>query len=148
MNTRGVKNEYLNNDNTSCPELINPTIDFIAPEKFRNKKIFIPHYLFMIDISESSYQLGLPSYIINSIQITLDSIHNSENSYIAFALYELFSSSRILFRSTKELLAKFDNSELSLFSFFLSVKIKLTILIIGCSISNINFMKLSPSNIL
>ena len=89
MNTRGVKNEYLNSDNTSCPELINPTIDFIAPEKFRNKKIFIPHYLFMIDISESSYQLGLPSYIINSIQITLDSIHNSENSYIAFALYDI-----------------------------------------------------------
>ena len=43
----------------------------------------------MIDISETSYQLGLPSYIINSIQINIDSIHNAENSYIAFALYDI-----------------------------------------------------------
>ena len=42
----------------------------------------------MIDISEYSYQLGLPSYVINSIQTNLDAIHNMENSYIAFALYD------------------------------------------------------------
>ena len=42
----------------------------------------------MIDISENSYQLGLPSYIINSIQTNLDSIHNLENSYIGFGLYD------------------------------------------------------------
>ena len=88
INFQGVKNEYLNNNDTSCLELINPTIDFIAPQNFKSKKIFVPHYLFMIDISETSYQLGLPSYIINSIQINLDSIHNYENSYIAFALYD------------------------------------------------------------
>ena len=88
INFQGLKNEYLNNNDTSCLELINPTIDFIAPKNFKSKKIFVPHYLFMIDISETSYQLGLPSYIINSIQINLDSIHNSENSYIAFALYD------------------------------------------------------------
>ena len=88
INFQGIKNEYLNNNDTSCLELINPTIDFIAPQNFKSKKIFEPHYLFMIDISETSYQLGLPSYIINSIQINLDSIHNYENSYIAFALYD------------------------------------------------------------
>ena len=88
INFQGVKNEYLNNNDTSCLELINPTIDFIAPQNFKSKKTFVPHYLFMIDISETSYQLGLPSYIINSIQINLDSIHNYENSYIAFALYD------------------------------------------------------------
>ena len=88
INFQGIKNEYLNNNDTSCLELINPTIDFIAPQNFKSKKIFVPHYLFMIDISETSYQLGLPSYIINSIQINLDSIHNYENSYIAFALYD------------------------------------------------------------
>ena len=88
INFQGIKNEYLNNNDTSCLELINPTIDFIAPQNFKSKKTFVPHYLFMIDISETSYQLGLPSYIINSIQINLDSIHNYENSYIAFALYD------------------------------------------------------------
>jgi len=88
INFQGIKNEYLNNNDTSCLELINPTIDFIAPQNFKSKKIFVPHYLFMIDISETSYQLGLPSYIINSIKINLDSIHNYENSYIAFALYD------------------------------------------------------------
>ena len=88
INFQGIKNEYLNNNDISCLELINPTIDFIAPQNFKSKKIFVPHYLFMIDISETSYQLGLPSYIINSIQINLDSIHNYENSYIAFALYD------------------------------------------------------------
>ena len=88
INITGVKNEYLNNENTLCPELINPTIDFLAPKKFKSKKIFIPHYLFMIDISESSYQLNLPSYLLNTIKDNLDSIHNSENSYIAFGLYD------------------------------------------------------------
>ena len=43
----------------------------------------------MIDISESSYQLGLPFYVINSIQNNLNLIHNSNNSYIAFALYDI-----------------------------------------------------------
>ena len=89
INIPGVKKEYLNNNDTSCPELIYPTIDFYAPDKFKSKKIFIPHYLFMIDVSETSYQLVLPSYIINSIQMNIDSIHNAENSYIAFALYDI-----------------------------------------------------------
>ena len=88
INSQGVKNEYLNNNDISCLELINPTIDFKAPKTFKSKKIFVPHYLFMIDISETSYQLGLPSYIINSIHLNLEGIHNSENSYIAFALYD------------------------------------------------------------
>ena len=87
INTPGVKDEYLNN-NIPCPELINPTVDFIAPKKFKSKKKFIPHYLFMIDISETSYQLNLPFYILNSIQNNLGSIHNWENSYIAFAFYD------------------------------------------------------------
>ena len=88
INSQGLKKEYLNNNDTSCLELVKPTVDFKAPKTFISKKIFVPHYLFMIDISETSYQLGLPSYIINSIQINLDAIHNSENSYIAFALYD------------------------------------------------------------
>ena len=42
----------------------------------------------MIDISETSFQLGLPSYVINSIQSNLESVHNKENSYIGFGLYD------------------------------------------------------------
>ena len=84
----GIKSDYLSRDYTNCPELVKPTIDFICPNNFKSSKIFVPHYLFMIDITQYSYQLGLPSYIINSIQTNLDSIHNKENSYIAFALYD------------------------------------------------------------
>ena len=85
----GVKNEYFNNDYSECPELVKPTIDFIAPNNFKSSKIFTPHYLFMIDITENSYTMGLPSYVINSIQINLDSFHNAENSFIGFALYDV-----------------------------------------------------------
>ncbi len=88
VNNPGIKSEYLSSDFSNCPELVKPTIDFIAPTNFKSSKKFIPHYLFMIDISENSYQLGLPSYVINSVQSNLDSIHNLENSYIAFALYD------------------------------------------------------------
>ena len=85
----GVKNEYFNNDYSECPELVKPTIDFIAPNNFKSSKLFTPHYLFMIDITENSYTMGLPSYVINSIQINLDSFHNAENSFIGFALYDV-----------------------------------------------------------
>ena len=87
-NKPGIKAEYLTSDFSNCPELAKPTIDFIAPTNFKSSKIFVPHYLFMIDISENSYQLGLPSYVINSIQTNLESVHNFENSYIGFALYD------------------------------------------------------------
>ena len=88
MNVPGVKNDYFNSDYSSTPELIKPTIDFIAPKNFKSSKLFLPHYLFMIDITENSYSIGLPSYVINSIQINLDSFDNAENSYIGFALYD------------------------------------------------------------
>jgi len=85
---KGVKSEYFNSDFSGCPELVHPTIDFVAPSIFKSSKLFVPHYLFMIDISEYSYKINLPNYVINSIQTNLDLFHNMENSYIAFALYE------------------------------------------------------------
>ena len=88
INRPGIKSEYLSSDFSSCPELTKPTIDFIAPKNFKSSKLFVPHYLFMIDISEYSYQLNLPSYVINSIKTNLDSFHNMENSYIGFSLYD------------------------------------------------------------
>ena len=84
----GIKSEYFNSDYSNCPELIKPTIDFIAPSNFKSTKTFTPHYLIMIDITENSYQIGLPSYVLNSIQTNLDSFDNVENSYVAFALYD------------------------------------------------------------
>ena len=84
----GVKSDYFNSDFSSCPELVKPTIDFIAPTNFKSSKIFVPHYLFMIDISENSYQLGLPSYVINSIQTNFESFDNAQNTDIAFGLYD------------------------------------------------------------
>ena len=84
----GIKNDYFNTDYTGCPELIKPTIDFIAPINFKSKKKFLPHYLFMIDITENSYSIGLPSYVLRSIQTNLDSFDNANNSYIGFGLYD------------------------------------------------------------
>ena len=88
MEKPGVKSEYFNSDYSNCPEMVKPTIDFLAPTNFKSSKPFLPHYLFMIDISENSYQIGLPSYVINSIQTNLESFDNMENSYIGFALYD------------------------------------------------------------
>ena len=88
MEKPGIKNEYFNSDYSNCPELVKPTIDFIAPTNFKSSKPFIPHYLVMIDITENSYQIGLPSYVINSVQTNFDSFDNMENSYIGFALYD------------------------------------------------------------
>ena len=84
----GIKNDYFNSDYSGCPELVKPTIDFIAPNNFTSKKKFEPHYLFMIDITENSYTIGLPSYVLRSIQINLDSFDNASNSYIGFGLYD------------------------------------------------------------
>ena len=84
----GLRSEYFNSDYSSCPELVKPTIDFIAPTNFKSTKPFVPHYLFMIDISENTYQIGLPAYVINSIQTNLDNFDNVENSYIAIGLYD------------------------------------------------------------
>ena len=84
----GIKSEYFNTDYSNCPELVKPTIDFIAPSNFKSAKPFIPHYLFMIDITENSFQIGLPLYVINSIQTNLDNFDNVENSYIGFGLYD------------------------------------------------------------
>jgi len=84
----GLRSEYFNSDYSSCPELVKPTIDFIAPKNFKASKPFVPHYLFMIDISENTYQIGLPAYVFNSIQTNLDNFDNAENSYIAFGLYD------------------------------------------------------------
>ena len=42
----------------------------------------------MLDISLSSYQLGLPSYVLNSIQTNLEFFHNAEQTNISIALYD------------------------------------------------------------
>ena len=42
----------------------------------------------MIDISENSYGIGLPNYVLNSVQINIESFDNAENSYVGFALYD------------------------------------------------------------
>ena len=42
----------------------------------------------MIDIENNSFNLGLPGYIINSIQCNLEVFDNKENSFISIALYD------------------------------------------------------------
>jgi len=82
-----TKQEYFTNTESS-PELNIPTVDFFAPKNLQHQNKFEPHYIFMIDISNFSKELGFCSYIINSIQSSLDSIHNAENSYVGFGLFD------------------------------------------------------------
>ena len=63
-NNPGVKNEYFNNDVSQCVELTNPTVDFCAPNNMKHLNAFAPHYIFMIDITNISFQLGFPQYVI------------------------------------------------------------------------------------
>ena len=85
----GMKNEYFNADFSSVPELTSPTVDFIAPSSFNtDTREFQPHYLFMIDTSVTSLELGLPSYVLNSIQLNLDAFHNKERTHISIAFYD------------------------------------------------------------
>ena len=84
----GVKSEYFNTEINDVPELSKPTVDFIAPKSFSSSKNFYPHYIFMIDISFVSINLGLPNYILDSIQTNFDYFHNMEQSYIAISLYD------------------------------------------------------------
>jgi len=68
-NNPGVKNEYFNNDVSQCVELTNPTVDFCAPNNMKHLNAFAPHYIFMIDITNISFQLGFPQYVIIFIKI-------------------------------------------------------------------------------
>ena len=88
MTKPGMKNEYFNNDSTLVPELNKPTIDFIAPIFKSGNTEFKPHYIFMIDIEKNSYDLGLPSFIFNSIQTNFDYFNNAEETYISIVLYD------------------------------------------------------------
>ena len=86
-NNPTVKQEYLNNY-SKVPELNIPTIDYLAPNSMIHSNQFEPHYLFMFDVSQLAIELAFPSYIINSIQSTLDLIHNAEGSKVAFGTYD------------------------------------------------------------
>ena len=88
-NNELIHEKYIIPDNEQNLELINPTIDFIAPENLTKNIIkFIPHYCVIIDISSISYDLGFPNYVLNSFQTNLNSFNNAENSYICFMTYD------------------------------------------------------------
>jgi protein transport protein SEC24 len=83
-----VKNEYFGSNFSLVPELSCPTIDFTAPTTMKHANPFRPQYLFMIDISQVSYDLGFYNYILNSIITNLEYFHNAAGSYVAFATYD------------------------------------------------------------
>ena len=58
-----VKSEYFNSDTSSVPELVSPTVDFLAPNSMKHSLDFFPHYIFMIDITTVSNDIGLSSYV-------------------------------------------------------------------------------------
>lgn len=58
-----IKADYFYSDTSNIPELTNPTIDYVAPKGMKHTVPFLPHYIFMLDISQHSIDLGLPSYV-------------------------------------------------------------------------------------
>ena len=84
----------INNDdlfnNEENVELIYPTIDYTPPETMTQKlKKFIPHYCIMIDISNISFELGFPNYVLNSFLNNLNTFNNPDNSFICFATFDI-----------------------------------------------------------
>jgi protein transport protein SEC24 len=83
-----VKNEYFSSNIASVPELSCPTVDFVAPAQMKHTTPFLPHYIFMIDISQLSYEFGLTSYVLNSISTNLEYFNTPSNTFIAIATYD------------------------------------------------------------
>lgn len=57
-----VKSEYFNSS-IPVPELSTPTVDFMVPNNMKHQVDFVPHYIFMIDVSSISSEAGLPNYV-------------------------------------------------------------------------------------
>ena len=66
-NNSVLKSDYLSSDLSNVVELANPTVDFIAPQKFVSKMAFNPVYAIFIDISQQSIEIGFASYVIEII---------------------------------------------------------------------------------
>ena len=89
-NTENISNNDDLFNNEENVELIYPTIDYTPPETMTQKlKKFIPHYCIMIDISNISFELGFPNYILNSFLNNLNTFNNSDNSFICFATFDI-----------------------------------------------------------
>ena len=89
-NTQNIINNDDLFNNEENIELIYPSIDYIPPEAMTQKlKKFIPHYCIMIDISNISFELGFPNYILNSFLNNLNTFNNSDNSFICFATFDI-----------------------------------------------------------
>lgn len=58
-----AKGEYFYSDISGVTELTHPTVDFIAPASMKHNQPFNPHYIFLIDISQVSNDLGLSAYV-------------------------------------------------------------------------------------
>lgn len=84
-----INNDDLFNNEENI-ELIHPSIDYIPPEAMTQKlKKFIPHYCIMIDISNISFELGFPNYVLNSFLNNLNTFNNPDNSFICFATFDI-----------------------------------------------------------
>ena len=104
-NIIGFKQEYIiGNPIENCFELKFPTIDYyISDNLHKELKYFIPHYLFCIDISDFSFQINFPFFILNYISSILNFFHNSHNSFIGFCTYYFKGVQFYLLGKNKEL---------------------------------------------
>lgn len=59
----GVKTEYFNSSTSDVPELTIPSVDFNAPPNLKHSVSFMPHYMFMIDISNISKDISFATYV-------------------------------------------------------------------------------------
>lgn len=92
--SQGVKTAYINEDIREAPELAYPTVDLVVPTVMKTKDPFKPHYIFCIDISKMSLELGFSAYMLNSAVNCLDYLENKDNTLITFVV---FNESNVFF---------------------------------------------------
>ena len=66
-------------DRWSRPELNHSVVEFIAPAEYMVRPPMPPVYVFIIDVSYPSVQMGVPQTIADSILASLSKIPNKDN---------------------------------------------------------------------
>jgi protein transport protein SEC24 len=80
--------ELYTRDKVSKPELYAGTYDFKAPSEYSNRPAQAPLYLFCIDVTGPSLQLGIIQQVLTSIRVILDYIPYPDRTNIGIITFD------------------------------------------------------------
>ncbi|CAG9333334.1 unnamed protein product [Blepharisma stoltei] len=84
-----ISEKYIGNPETK-PELTLGTYEFAAPSDFSNRPLVSPLYLFCVEISAHSLEMGLLQQVVSSIKNMLDYIPFKERCQIGVVTFGCF----------------------------------------------------------